>query len=147
MSPTVLQAFTLELFGTYVEAFLLNDGQLYLPVRQVAEALGLSFSPQLRRMKRDPVVGPALRKVQPPPAEEATWGGRRTAITVFPLRYLPGWLMGVQVSRLAPHLQARVLAYKREIAQLGWLAFQERLLPPEVRRWITEAGGEGGGLP
>ena len=133
----MLQVFTLRLFDAHVEAFLLGDGELYLPVRQVAEALGLTFSPQLRRMKRDPVIGPTLRKVQPPPGEEPAWGGRRREMTVFPLRYLPGWLMGVQVSRLDPALRERVLAYKREIAQLGWMAFQERLLPPEVRAWIT----------
>ena len=136
MSPQVLKVFTLQLFDAYIEAFLLNDGELYLPVRQVAEALGLTFSPQLRRMKRDPVIGPTLRKVQPPD-EEGAWGGRRSALTVFPLRYLPGWLMGVQASRLDPALRERILAYKREIAQLGWVAFQERLLPPEVRQWIT----------
>ncbi len=65
------------------------------------------------------------------------WGGRRRPEVVFPLRYLPGWLMGVEVNRLRPELRDRVLAYKREIAQLGWLAFRDRLLPPEVRRWIT----------
>ena len=133
----ILKVFTLELFGNYVEAFLLRDGELYLSVRQVAEALGLTFSPQLRRMKRDPVIGPTLRKVPPPPEDEPTWGGRRSEIVVFPLRYLPGWLMGVEVSRLKPELRERVLAYKREIAQLGWVAFQDRLLPPEVRQWIT----------
>ncbi len=133
----ILQVFTLTLFDAQVEAFLLSDGQLYLPVRQVAEALGLTFSPQLRRMKRDPVISPTLRKVQPPPTEEVTWGGRRTALVVFPLRYLPGWLMGVQVSRLSPELRDRILAYKREVAQLGWLAFRDRILPPEVREWLS----------
>lgn len=137
----ILKVFTLELFENYVEAFLLRDGELYLPVRQVAEALGLTFSPQLRRMKRDPVIGPTLRKVHPPPPEgESSWGGRRSAVVVFPLRYLPGWLMGVEVSRLKPELRERVLAYKREIAQLGWIAFQERFLPPEVREWMTTPG-------
>lgn len=143
MRDEVLQVFTLQLFDDHIEAYLLRDGELYLPVRQVAEALGLAASPQLRRMKRDPVIGPSLRKVPPPPRGDApTWGGRRRPEVVFPLRYLPGWLMGVEVNRLRPELRERVLAYKREIAQLGWLAFQERLLPPEVRAWITQPGRE-----
>lgn len=138
----ILKVFTLELFGNYVEAYLLRDGELYLPVRQVARALGLAFSSQLRRMKRDPVIGPTLRKVKPPPPEgEPSWGGRRTALVVFPLRYLPGWLMGVEVTRLKSPARERILAYKREIAQLGWLAFRDRILPPEIREWMTTPGG------
>ena len=47
----------------------------------------------------------------------------------LPLKFLPGWLFGVQVSRVKPELRDKILRYQRECYDVLWNAFKADILP------------------
>ncbi len=84
------------------------DGRIFVPVRPIVERLGLNYSGQLARIRRDPV----LREEQGVCVIH-TPGGRQEAICI-PLDYLSGFLFGISADRVKPEYRDDVLRYQRE---------------------------------
>ena len=50
----------------------------------------------------------------------------------LPLEYLPGYLFGINASRVKPELKEKVIRYQRECFRILWQAFQSRAATPNV---------------
>lgn len=85
------------------------NGAPYVAIRPICDALGLNWSAQFRRIKRDPELMGCV-------AMMATVGedGRRRQMLFLPLDHLNGWLFGVDVARVRAELQERMNWYRRE---------------------------------
>lgn len=100
---------TVPFHGLSLSAVLVN-GAPFVAIRPVCEALGLDWSGQFRRIKRDPVLMScvAIMTTQLP-------GDSQTRKAVFlPLDRLNGWLFGVDVARVREELRERLGWYRRE---------------------------------
>ncbi len=53
-----------EFYGDTLSAALGTDEQIYVPLRPICEALGLTWPGQWERIKGDPVLGDAVRSVR-----------------------------------------------------------------------------------
>ena len=93
---------------------------MYVPLRPICEYLGLDWSAQFRRLKRDEVLADELTSV----AMTTTLVGRRYVSVCLPLEYLPGWLFGIDATRVKPELKEKILRYRRECYRVLWQAFQ-----------------------
>ncbi|MEH3117077.1 MAG: phage P22, antirepressor protein [Methylorubrum populi] len=83
------------------------DG-IFVAPKPICDALGIEWRKQHERMKRDPVLSEGITMmVMPSP------GGPQET-TILRLQLLPGWLFGIDESRVKPEARDRVLAYKRE---------------------------------
>jgi hypothetical protein len=95
-----------------------EDGAIYLPLRPICESLGLSYRPQRRRIQRDASLEEGVREIR------LETGGGRQATPCLRLSVVPYWLSTVEVSRVRPDLQDKLLTYKRWVIDKVFEAFQ-----------------------
>jgi antirepressor protein len=81
-------------------------GKDHVALKPISDSLGLDWSAQLKRLKRDAVMSEGM-------AMMAMLGGQETVCLRFDL--LNGWLFGVDDTRIKLEVvRQKVLAYKRE---------------------------------
>jgi P22_AR N-terminal domain len=120
-----LEERSVDFYGDEVIAVLIEvDGveQVYVPIRPVCTYLGLSTDGQRQRIQRNRVLSKKARIVH---IGSSKMGGSPDMICV-PLDMLNGWLFGVDVNRVKPALQERVLLYQEECYRILAEAFQLR---------------------
>ena len=121
---------TIDFYGDHLPAGQLADGTILVPVRPICEALGLSWPGQLERLRRDPVLSGAVAVVR---VTRTTATGGVPDMLALPLKYLPGWLFGIQASRVKPELRAKIERYQADCYEVLWTAFKGDILPPPTR--------------
>ncbi|CUS03653.2 protein of unknown function [Candidatus Promineifilum breve] len=95
-------------YNDEILAVRMEDGSVFVPIRPIVERLGLNWSGQYSRIKRDPVLG----KVQGVCVIQ-TPGGRQEALSI-PLDYLSGFLFGINADRVKPEFREDVIRYQME---------------------------------
>jgi hypothetical protein len=130
-----------EFYGDELMAVLVNiDSQpeIYVPVKPISDALGLDWSAQYRRIQRDQVLADASHLIAITAIKPER--GRPDAICL-PLKFIPGWLFGIQANRVKEDLRDKVLRYQRECYDVLWEAFQEgRLTADPTFTELLESG-------
>lgn len=100
--------------------------QVYVPLRPICDALGVTWPSQLNRIKRDPVLSKRLKGV----FITNTPGGQQE-MSCLPLDYLNGWLFGINAHRVKDKIRDRLIRYQEECYQVLAEAFQEGRLMTE----------------
>ena len=85
------------------------DGEVYIVLKPLVEAIGLAWNGQLERIKRDPVLREGMRMVRIPSLR----GGNQDTVTLR-LDRLHGWLFTINSGHTRPEIQERVQAFQRE---------------------------------
>lgn len=134
----------IDFYGDSITALLVpgeSQPEIYIALRPLCDYLGLSWSGQYERIKRDPVLNEALQFVRLTRTNPA--GGNPTTLCL-PLEFLPGWLFGISVARVRPEMQEKITRYRRECFRVLWRAFQADALSalgvPEVSPTAPAAG-------
>jgi hypothetical protein len=120
---------TIDFYGDAITAALVPTGResmIYIPIRPICTYLGLSWSGQFERIKRDEVLADAIRFVRVTPTNPQ---GGDPEVLCLPLDYLPGWLFGVSASRVRSDLKEKIILYRRECYRVLWQAFQSQMMP------------------
>ena len=86
--------------------------QVYVPVRPICDYLGLSWSGQRERINRDSILASELRFVR----VTRTKQGGNPDLLCLPLELLPGWLFGVDYSRVKAALRDKFEAVMKFLA-------------------------------
>lgn len=116
-------------YGDTVTAALVEvegNSLVVVPIRPICDYLGLTWSSQLQRTRRDEILNEALISVFITNTEKGRGKGRREVICIH-LEQLPGWLVGIDASRVKPELRDKVLRYRRECFKVLWRAFQSEM--------------------
>lgn len=87
---------------------LWHDGHPHVAVKPISDALGLDWSAQLRRIKRDPVLSKGMAVMAIP----SPGGGQETV--ALPLDKMNGWLFGVSAQRVKPEIRDTLIRYQEE---------------------------------
>ena len=120
---------TVEFYGDTILGLVVsgNDAnELYVPLRPICDYLGLSWSGQFERIKRDEVLSEELRDVR---VSRTPQEGGSQDMLCLPLEYLPGWLFGVSAKRVKPELKERIILYRRECYRALWNVFKHDIMP------------------
>ncbi|MEI6776225.1 MAG: phage antirepressor N-terminal domain-containing protein [Chloroflexales bacterium] len=133
MSPdeTALVPFdvrAIDFYGDAVEGVLVRVGgaaQIYVPIRPICDFLGLTWSGQFERIRRDEVLAEMIRGVR---VTRTPQEGGEQEMLCLPLEYLPGWLFGISAARVREDLRERIILYKRECYRRLWEAFKPEIL-------------------
>ncbi len=119
-----------DFYGDDVTAVLVattTAPEVYVPLRPLCAYLGLAWSGQFERIKRDPVLSDAVQSVR---VTRTNPQGGDPDVLCLPLKFLPGWLFGIQATRMRKaELREKVIRYQRECFQVLWDAFQHEILP------------------
>jgi len=107
-----------------------GEPQTFIPLRPLADALGLGWSGQYERIQRDPVLSQIVRTVRVTRTVEATdkRPGRteERELACLPLDFINGWLFGINASRVKDEIRDRLIRYQKECYKVLAAAFLER---------------------
>jgi hypothetical protein len=106
-----------------------KEEKIYIPIRTLCDYLGLSYTGQRDRIRRDPVLSEHIHQVRIFRTEEE--GGEQDMICLN-LKFLPGWLFGISVNRIKEELKEKIVRYQREGYDVLWEAFQDGKLTTET---------------
>jgi hypothetical protein len=84
-------------------------GEPHVALKPVVEAMGLDWEGQHKRAKGDLVLSPTISVT-----EMVGKDGKRREMAILPLRFLQGFLFGIDASRVREEVRAGVIAYQRE---------------------------------
>jgi len=130
---------TLVFYGDNLVAFEVLENEqpkVYIPLKLISDHLGLSWTGQFERVKRDPVLSEVVQglRVTRPAAE----GGSQTVMSL-PIEYLNGWLFGVNSNRLKAGLREKVIRYQRECYLALFEAFHPKERVATIQRGVDES--------
>ena len=112
-----------DFYGDDIIAVLVGvngEEHVYIPVRPICTYLGLSWSGQSERIKRDLVLSEEARFVR---VTRTNLGGNPN-ILCLPLDFLNGWLFGINAARVKEEHREKVVRYQRECYRILAEAFQ-----------------------
>lgn len=89
-----------------------RDDGVYVALRPIAEAIGVDWSAQLKRVKSDPVLAEAVAVIATP------FGRHGQEETCLRLEFVNGWLMGIDARRVKEAVRDHLLEYQRECHQV-----------------------------
>lgn len=114
--------------------------QIYVPLRPICDYLGLDWPSQYKRVRRDPVLSEATNSVVITTTEFDPSSNRpRTgAMICLPLKYLNGWLFGVNANRVKDNLRERLIRYQRECYDILAQAFQSPAARPDASTTLLQ---------
>ncbi len=92
------------------------------PNLTLSNYLGLSYTGQRDRIRRDPVLSENVHQIRVSRSVEA---GSDQEMVCLALKFLPGWLFGISVNRVKEELREKIIRYQREGYDVLWDAFQE----------------------
>jgi hypothetical protein len=113
---------TVEFYGDPIVVVLGQDNALYVPVRSIAEFLGLDWPSQYKRIQRDEVLADRVHMVMMTGPD-----GRPRPMVCLPLDLLPGWLFGITTRRVRPELAPKLRLYREECFRVLWQTFQSEV--------------------
>lgn len=118
---------TIDFHGDPLAAILDDTRGVLVPLRPLVTGMGLNWSGQFLRVQRHPILGPAVCMTQT---------GSDRDVVALPLDLVPGFLFGVDASRVAEAVRPKVLDYQRECFRV--LA-DACLGPPKPQRTVSPA--------
>jgi hypothetical protein len=112
-----------EIKGVRVTRTPSGNSEFYVPLRQLCDYLGVSYTGQRERINRDAVLSKKLETIQ-----IATAGGPQD-MQCLQLDYLNGWLFGINANRVKETIRERVIRYQEECYIILRDAFQSSAAP------------------
>ncbi len=93
-----------------------EDGEIYVALRPIVEALGLDWSGQLQRIKRDPVLGSETKTISVgvTTTQNRKRGEGAKYYVCLPKQYISGFLFGINANRVRKELKESVIKWQRE---------------------------------
>lgn len=104
-----MNALTVEFHG-HSHTLIEHGGEPHVAMRPIVEAIGLNWASQFVKIKEHPVMGACVVII----TTQAPGDIQRREIFALPLKYLNGWLFGVDSRRVKADLRETLIAYQRE---------------------------------
>jgi len=106
-----------------------EKGKRWIAMKPIAEAIGLDWHGQRKRINRDPVLSTCtvIMTSQIPGDDQS-----REAM-FLDLDYLNGWLFGIDANRVKPELREQVIEYQRECYKVLAGHFREQEVSAQAK--------------
>lgn len=127
MSLAIIEQREVDFYGDELTAVRSDDGQIYVAVSQMCQALGIDTQGQTRRIQRLEILADGLKGV----AKLATPGGVQRGY-VLRVDLVPLWLSGIRISALNEDVRPKLERFQREAARVLWEAFQQGRLTADL---------------
>jgi hypothetical protein len=126
---------TVTFYNDEITAVLVAAEQgssVYIPIRPICDFMGLNWDGQRRRILRDPVLAEEMKGVVVTTTPSATGrGGGPQEMVCLPLKFIPGFLFGINADRVKSDLRDKIIRYQRECYDVLAEAFREGRLTSE----------------
>ncbi|WP_339008576.1 phage antirepressor N-terminal domain-containing protein [Fusobacterium varium] len=115
---------------------ILKEGKIYTPLRKICDFLGVDFSSQLQRIKRDETLVKGVCKIHIP-----SEGGIQETLTLE-ISFLPLWLTGIKSQQCREEIRRNLLSFKleaKEVLASAFLGKRELETKEGIRKdWMIE---------
>src|SRR5262249_36831049 len=98
-----------DFYGDKITVPLVGEEDLFVPLRTLADYLGLDWPSQLRRVQRDNILSRNIRTLNVHAAD-----GRQRDMLCLPIDKLAGWLFGITTSKVKPDIAPRLELYREQ---------------------------------
>lgn len=117
---TVIEQREVTFYDDELTAVRAGDGQVYVAIRQMCNALGIDQRSQRRRIQRNTILLDGYKGgvIMTPHR------GRQRA-SLLRVDLVPLWLSGIETSRVREEIRPKLERFQREAAKALWEAFQE----------------------
>lgn len=102
------QLSTIQFHNQTLITFEQNNVQ-YVAMRPICENIGLAWSSQLQRIKRDEVLNSTVFIINTVAEDD-----KDREMICLPIDYLNGWLFGIDIKRVKPEIRELLITYKKE---------------------------------
>mgnify|MGYP002713091678 CR=1 FL=1 len=102
-----------------------DEQEIYVPIRQICQLLGVSYQGQIRRINDDPVLSKQVKGVNVTLTPSGGRGGGAQETNCLSLDYLNGWLFGINAKRVKAEVRDRLILYQERCYKVLAEAFQE----------------------
>ncbi len=121
---------TVVFYDDELTAVLVDDDNgrtIYVPIRPICDFMGLNWDGQRRRIKRDAVLSQEIMSVVVTTTniDPASRRPHSSVLSALPLKYIPGWLFGINANRVKPELRDKIIKYQRECYDVLSDAFRD----------------------
>jgi hypothetical protein len=123
-----------DFYGTELVALRDQEGNIYVPLRRLCEAIGVDFRGQLTKVSNDPVMREQLQS-----APVTLTDGRTYEMECLSLKYVRAWLFSINANRVKEEVRERLMQYQREVIEIIDRAFSRARPPAEVDLAVMEA--------
>ena len=103
----------------------IESGAIFVPLNRLCDNLGIARNRQVQRIRDHPVLSRGYT------ALDVETGGGRQETQCLRLDLIPLWLAGINANRVASVVQAKLVQYQAEAAQVLWAAFRPDILPSD----------------
>lgn len=124
LTPTTTQE--VNFYGDLLTVAIVG-GTPYVAIKPITDFIGIDWDSQRQRMQRDAVLAEESQLIESTGAD-----GKQYKMICLPVEYLPGFLFGINASRVRPELKEKVIRYQRECFRILWQAFQSRAATPDI---------------
>lgn len=90
-----------------VDITVIRNGEKRVAVRPICDALGIDFSAQLQRLKRDEILSSVVVTITTTGAD-----GKQYEMITIPFKFVFGWLFTIDTSKVRPEVKEMVIDYK-----------------------------------
>lgn len=91
-----------------------NDGEIFIPIKPICEAIGVNYSSQLEKLKSDPTFSDSVVPLRGIPATD----GKQYETTCLPLMFVYLWLGSINPKNVSEEARPKVLAYRLDCARV-----------------------------
>ena len=124
-------------YDDQLTAIRTTDGQIYVSIRQMCDALGIGAQAQRQRVERHAVLSNGLKGV----SNLLTPGGVQFAY-VLRVDLVPLWLSGIRAKSVKEEVRSKLENFQREAARVLWEAFQRGELTAPIDIDALAAAGD-----
>ena len=108
----------IDFYGDHLLGALGADGEIYIPLSQMCESLGLDTVSQVRRIRRTQTLAASFIRMM-----VETPDGKR-AMNCLRVDLVGLWLGGIETSRIRDErVQEKLIAYQTSLAKVAWAVF------------------------
>jgi len=92
-----------------IEIVIDENGQKFVPIKPICEALGVSIQSQIEKLESDDIVSSTVRLCLTVGAD-----GKDRKMKCIPLKYVLGWVFGISLKSVKEEVKAPLKLYKEK---------------------------------
>ena len=86
-----------------------RDGEVFVPIKPICEALGIDFATQYRKLQSDETLSSTIVIMTIVATDD-----KERDMVCLPLKFIYGWLFTINPGKVAPEAREAVMRYRRE---------------------------------
>jgi len=98
----------------------IKDENKSVPIRPICEAIGITYSSQLQKIKNNKILGSVVLMINTTGSD-----GKQYEMSCLPYKYIFGWLFSIDISRVNQEVQEIVETYQRQCYDVLYRHFVE----------------------